>query len=63
MAWFAGFLASGSTDLRQDVRGKRYIAVIECLLNQNARDSGAARYAAFNPGVLALCARYRVGLL
>ena len=25
-----------------DLRGRRFVAVIECLLNQNARDDGAA---------------------
>jgi predicted secreted protein len=48
---------------RDDARGRRFIAVIECLLNQNARDRGAASFPAVNAAVLALCAKYGVGLL
>lgn len=48
---------------REDARGKRFVAVIECLLNQNARDRGAAAYPALNPTVLALCEKHGVGLL
>lgn len=46
-----------------DARGKRFVAVIECILNQNARDHGAAVYPAANAAVLELCARHGVGLL
>jgi predicted secreted protein len=46
-----------------DARGKRFVAVIECLLNQNARDQGAAVFPAVNAAVLELCAKHGVGLL
>ncbi len=46
-----------------DARGKRFVAVIECLLNQNARDRGAAAFPAVNAAVLELCVRHDVGLL
>lgn len=48
---------------RGDARGKRFVAVIECILNQNARDRGAAIYPSVNAAVLELCARHGVGLL
>lgn len=60
------FLSSVLNRLRpawDDARGKRFVAVIECLLNQNARDRGAATYPALNPAVLALCEKHGVGLL
>lgn len=47
----------------RDGRGGRFVAVIECLLNQNARDRGAASFAALNPEVVGLCQRHGVGLL
>jgi predicted secreted protein len=37
---------------RPDARGRKIVALIECHLNQNARDSGAARYPAVNHTVL-----------
>lgn len=46
-----------------DGRGRRLVLAIECLLNQNARDLGAARYAGLNEAVVALCARHGVGIL
>ena len=48
---------------RDDARGGRFVVVIECLLNQNARDRGAAAYSAVNDAVVALCVRHGVGLL
>ena len=46
-----------------DGRGRRVIAVIECVLNQNARDAGAARFPAMNCDVVRLCEEHDVGLL
>lgn len=46
-----------------DNRGRYFIAVIECILNQNVRDSGAARFPAINNKVVSLCKQYDVGLL
>lgn len=46
-----------------DGRGRRVVAVIECVLNQNARDAGAARFEAVNVDMLKACARERVGLV
>lgn len=46
-----------------DVRGRRFVAVIDCILNQNARDCGAARFPAMNFELLQLCYEYHVGVL
>jgi len=42
---------------------KRVVALIECHLNQNARDPGAARYPAVNDALLDLLRSREVGLL
>lgn len=47
----------------RDPRSGRLIAVIECILNQNARDHGAATYPAINQAIVQLCLRYDIGLL
>jgi predicted secreted protein len=52
----------GMTEKR-DCRSSRLIAVIECILNQNARDAGAATFPAINREIVYLCNRYNVGLL
>jgi predicted secreted protein len=39
------------------------IAVIECILNQNARDAGAANFPAVSWPILSLCNEYNVGIL
>ena len=52
----------GRTDDR-DVRSRRMVAVIECLLNQNARDAGAAVFPAMNGAVIDLCRQHDIGLL
>ena len=46
-----------------DARCKRVLAVIECILNQNARDLGAASYMDMNWDVLDLCRTHQVGIL
>jgi predicted secreted protein len=46
-----------------DPRRRRLVAVIECILNQNARDFGAATYPALNQAFLQLCIRYEIGIL
>lgn len=46
-----------------DARGRRFVAVIECVLNQNARDAGAACFPAMNLELLQLCHRHDVGIL
>jgi predicted secreted protein len=46
-----------------DGRGRRIVAVIECLLNQNARDAGAASSAAMTWDLVSLCREHDVGLL
>ncbi len=48
---------------RDDARARRVVAVIECVLNQNARDPGAATSAALNPGVLQLCRDHAAGIV
>lgn len=47
----------------RDRRSRRLVAVIECALNQNARDAGAASYRAVNKALLRLCMRYGVGIV
>lgn len=46
-----------------DKRGKRMVFVIECILNQNSRDIGAASYKAMNSEVINLCMKYHVGMV
>ena len=48
---------------KQDNRSYHFIAVIDCILNQNARDSGAAAYPAMNWEVIQLCNDYNIGIL
>ena len=48
---------------RPDARGRRFVAVIECILNQNARDDGAACSAAMDFHVLERCHAHGVGVL
>ena len=47
----------------KDNRAGQFVAVIECILNQNARDSGAAIFAGLNGRVVSLCEKYDVGIL
>ena len=47
----------------QDGRSRRFVAVIDCILNQNARDCGAARFPAMNFELLRLCHEHHVGVL
>ncbi len=46
-----------------DSRGCRFVAVIECILNQNARDVGVANSPAINLPILKLCNEYDVGIV
>ena len=46
-----------------DARGHRFVAVIACALNQNARDAGTARFPAMNFALLQLCHQHGVGVL
>lgn len=46
-----------------DMRSRRFVAVIDCILNQNARDAGAASFPAMNIELLNLCNEHSVGLL
>jgi predicted secreted protein len=46
-----------------DKRGERIVAVIECILNQNARDPGAAIAPALNEAVVRVCARHQAGII
>ncbi len=48
---------------QQDKRSYRFVCVIDCILNQNARDAGAAAFSAMNHEVIQLCNDYDVGLL
>jgi len=53
----------GKPTAAPDPRGRRLVAVIECELNQNARDAGAARFAAMSWEVLQICQAHGVGLV
>jgi len=46
-----------------DPRNRRFVAVIECTLNQNVRDAGAACFPAMNFKLLELCQQHGVGIL
>jgi predicted secreted protein len=46
-----------------DPRGRRMVAVIDCMLNQNARDAGAARFAAMAWDVVQICHEHGVGIV
>ena len=46
-----------------DNRSTRLVAVIECIMNQNARDAGVATFPAINWPILSLCNEYNVGLI
>lgn len=53
----------GMTAPTGDARGRRFIAVIECALNQNARDTGAACFPAMNLELLQQCHLHNAGIL
>lgn len=46
-----------------DGRSRRFVVVIDCILNQNVRDLGAARFPAMNCGLLEICQQHDIGLL
>ena len=46
-----------------DNRSRQLIVIIECILNQNARDAGAATFPAVSWSILQLCNEYNVGIL
>lgn len=46
-----------------DRRNRRFVVVIECVLNQNARDTGAACFPAMNLELLQLCHQHDVGIV
>jgi predicted secreted protein len=48
---------------RRDAPAGRIVAVIECVLNQNARDEGAAISPALNGDVLRLCSEHAIGIV
>jgi predicted secreted protein len=56
-------LSPAARQIRKDNRSLYYICVIDCILNQNTRDSGAATLPAFNWDVIQLCNQYHVGIL
>jgi predicted secreted protein len=47
----------------RDRRGRRVVLAIDCILNQNARDEGAATFPACNWEVVCLCHKYEVGIM
>lgn len=47
----------------RDVRGGRFVVVIDCVLNQNVRDQGAANCPAMNFEILRLCHENGIGIM
>lgn len=47
----------------QDVRGCKVVLVAHCVLNQNARISGSARYPAVASGIVDVLTRHNVGMV
>ncbi len=45
-----------------DHSSHRFVVVIDCILNQNARDLGAATYPSMNKALVELCMQHDVGL-
>lgn len=60
VSWFKSHASSPQPE---DGRGRRFIAMIDCMLNQNSRDLGAARFPAMNFDLLRLCHENHVGIL
>ena len=50
-------------ECERDRRSRRVVLAIDCILNQNARDRGAAAFPASNWEVLRLCEAFEVGVL
>jgi predicted secreted protein len=48
---------------KQDNRSYHFVAVIDCIINQNTRDAGAATFPGMNREVIQLCNDYNVGIL
>lgn len=46
-----------------DNRSYRFVCVIDCILNQNTRDSGAAQFPGLNYQLVQLCHQYNVGIM
>lgn len=57
------FSLTKSTMKQYDNRSYRFICVIDCILNQNTRDSGAAQFPALNYQLVQLCHQYNVGIM
>ena len=53
----------GAPTPKPDRRGRRLVALIECVLNQNARDAGAACSPALNFDCVQQCHQHEVGIL
>jgi predicted secreted protein len=68
MIWTVGALLRrirrySADEARQDPRGQRVVLAVECILNQNARDQGAAMSPAANCQVLHMLTHSGVGLV
>jgi len=49
--------------IANDERGKRIVAVIHCILNQNSRDLGAATHEGMHPDLIEICVSHGIGIL
>ena len=49
--------------LRDDCRSRKMVAVINCILNHNARDEGWARYPGINHEVIDILRKYEMGVI
>lgn len=45
-----------------DQRSFKLVILIDCILNQNSRDFGAATYPSMNKDILHLCMKHNVGI-
>ena len=48
---------------KDDCRQRRFVAVIECILDQNVRDRGAASFPAMNQELLQILHEHGIGIL
>ena len=60
---FEKILRIKSETNKQDKRNYYFIAVIDCIINQNVRDTGAASFPAMNWELVQLCNQYNVGIM
>lgn len=64
MSWLKSLIKSSSAPVAQvDCRGGRFVAMIDCILNQNVRDQGAANFPGMNFELLQICHEQGIGVM